>query len=321
MVAPFARRGRHVDLAASDRQERRLVFRPPAGGKATSPSSDQPHETLQLDCLDGGLYRLTRTLKQAEARQATLQAQGRDLGQLLNDVESVPAERHFATGPGFAISRSYTLNRAAGGAVATLTLTHGSAHVDGLTLTLTVLSGRRAGCHITLEPTSTHKLALPEDLLAVLGWNWARLVPTKEGWRSRLRLRGDPAQRTRIGEAALNITAAHLAQTLAEPPARYHERLRSARWSVFFRRGIPAWTGLSLLGAVGLLARFRPEIPQNMLVALYHVPTVIVAASFVLQELARLEIPPLPRRLQTPTWREQPHPLAGVPATADAATP
>ena len=28
LVAPFARRGRHLDLAASDRQQRRLVFQP-----------------------------------------------------------------------------------------------------------------------------------------------------------------------------------------------------------------------------------------------------------------------------------------------------
>jgi hypothetical protein len=37
-------------------------------------------------------------------------------------------------------------------------------------------------------------------------------------------------------------------------------------------------------------------------VALYHAPTLLIALSFMLQELPRFEIPPLPRRLSAQQW-------------------
>jgi hypothetical protein len=40
-------------------------------------------------------------------------------------------------------------------------------------------------------------------------------------------------------------------------------------------------------------------------VALYHVPTALIALSFMLQELPRFEIPPLPRRLRALRWWEE----------------
>jgi len=312
LVEPFARRGRHVDLAASQRHERRLVFKPPI--REINQGQHELHETLQLDCPAGGSYRLTRTLTHPEGVQASLRAQGRELGALLAAVEAVPADRHFVVGPGFTITRSYTLNLATGGSVGALILTQGTVRVDGLALTLNVPAVRRVAAAVTLEPTSSASFALPEDFLAVLGWNWARLVPRKQGWTSKLRLRGSPVQRTRSAEAALDRAAAHLARTLADPPAHYHERLRMARWGVFFRRGIPTFTALALFGTVPLFARFRDALPTPVWLALYHVPTLFVAVSFILQELPRFEIPPFPRRLNASGWRQHP---SAPPASRD----
>lgn len=260
-------------------------------------------ESLQLECPARGFYRLTRALTHPEAGQATLRAHGPEPGALLAAVEAVALDRHFVTGPGFAIARSYGLDASSGADAASLVLTQGTVRVAGLTLTLNVPAVRRVAADITLEPGNGERFALPEDLLAVLGWNWARLVRRGDGWMTKLRLRGSLAQRTLDAEAALARAAGHLAQTLREPPARYHERLKAARWGVFFRRGIPTLTALGLVAAVLLSAPFRDEVPAHVLVALYHVPTLFVALSFVLQELPRFEIPPWPRRSSAPDWR------------------
>jgi hypothetical protein len=83
----------------------------------------------------------------------------------------------------------------------------------------------------TYEPVGVAlgALELPEDLLAVLGWDWARLVRTADGWKSKLRLRGNLSRRSDRAEAALDRPAVHLARTLAEPPARFHDTWRAAR--------------------------------------------------------------------------------------------
>jgi hypothetical protein len=303
LVEPFTRRGRHVDLAASQRQERRLVFKPPSVPADTAVDAGRLQETLQLECLGTGTRRLTRRVTRADGLQATLHAQGPDVGAMLAQVEAVPAVRHFVDGPGFHIARSYALDDGDDGRPATLTLMQGSVHVDGLVLTLAVPAVRNVAGNLTLVPAMPGGLVLPEDLLAVLGWNWTRLVRSREGWTSKLRLRGRAEQRNRRAEAALTQAAAHLARTLAEPPACFHERLRAARWGVFFRRGIPTFTAITLLLTLAALAHLDGDRSPGLWMALYHVPTLLVALSFCLQELPRFEIPPWPRRLTAPAWR------------------
>lgn len=304
IVAPFTRRGRHVDLAASDRERRRLVFtpRPPA---ADTP--DLPRERLELEWLESGSFRLTRTSERRDGLKATLQALGPDPGVLLEAIESVPADRHFTTGPGYAIERSYTVNDPGGGMAASLALAEGTVRVDGVELGLRVPPVRGVAGEITLSPAPGTTLALPEDLLAVLGWNWSRLVRRGSEWTGRLRLHGGATERTHAAEQALERAAVHLARTLGEPPSAYHDRLRAARWGVFFRRGIPTWNALALVALALATARFRDELPVAMWVALYHVPTLFVAASFLLQELPRFEIPPWPRRLRSTSWQIATH--------------
>ena len=193
LVGPFSRRGLHVDLANSARHERKLRFRAEAASTG---------ESLELECLETGSYRLVRTHACAEGLEAEVRSQGRDLDRIIDAVTGVPAERLCVTGPGFVIARSYVARVDKPGALPTITLSRGRVVVAGLTLTMRVAEVRRMAADLAIEPTGPEELALPQDILAVLGWNWARLVPaTRGGWTSKLRLRGDFAARTRAAEA------------------------------------------------------------------------------------------------------------------------
>jgi hypothetical protein len=146
-------------------------------------------------------------------------------------------------------------------------------------------------------------IELPEDMLAVLGWDWARLIPDTDRWASKVRVRGAEPQRSRRSEIKLERAAAHLAQTFAEAPQRFHQRWFAARWGVAFRRAIPLLTGVALMaGAVAVPSLHIPEgSPIRLLI--FNSPTILIALAFCMQELPRLEIPPLPRRLKATAWR------------------
>ena len=314
LVEPFARRGRHVDLAASNRIERRLVF------KSVPPRTDAPalagaRDGLQLELLSTGTSRLTRELARPDGLAARILAMGPTPGDLLAAVEAVPAERFFTSGPAFTIARSYTLEPVRGpdrhGWL--LALTHAAIELEDLRFTLALSPVKGVSADVTLAPTRAGVLDLPEDLLAVLGWDWARLIKTKDGWKSKLRLRGEVGRRTRTAERALEAAALHLTRTLAEAPGRFHERLRAARWGVVFRRAIPLLTFIALLIAVASLARRGTGRVSELWILFFHVPTVLIALSFCLQELPQYEIPPLPRRSLAASWyRSEARPARAV---------
>lgn len=280
IAEPFARAGWRCDLAASRRDERRLVFT----------SADEGAGTLLLQDHGTGRWSLTRTVHSAEAGAATLRADGRDPAALLAQVRAVPPARHFS-GPA---ARDYVATEGAP------RLEQGRVRTGGFVFTLLVPVYRRAAATIHLQAEGGGTVRLPEDLLAVQGWNWARLVPARDGWTSRVRLRA--ADRTARAEALLDQAAAHLVRTFAEPPAAYHARHARARWAVFLRRGIPTFTAIGLVIAVLLSARFDFRPSTTTLMLLYHVPTLIIAGAFLLQELPRFELPPLPRRLGAASW-------------------
>jgi hypothetical protein len=300
LVEPFSRRGRHLDLAASCRLQRRLAFK--AVEHAASPGETPAlHETLQLDCHGPASFKLLRTLTGPAGLQASLQASGPDPGALLAAVEAVTPAQQFVQGDGFCLARCHVLPSTGG-----LLMTRGLAQIGGLRLTLNVPDARGVAAELTLGVMHGDALDLPEDLLAVLGWNWTRLVPERQGWTSKLRLPRDPFYRSRDAQAALDLAAAHLARTLAEPPGRYHDTHLAARRLAVLRRSIPALTGLVLLAVVGTAA--SQSDGHNLgggMMLLYHLPTAVLAGAFCLQELPRFEIPPLPRRSDAPDWRRR----------------
>jgi hypothetical protein len=306
LIEPFSRAGLRVDLAASERAQRRLVFRPAAeaGAQAAVPACT---ETLQLESLGTGTCRLTLTRTAPDGLQATVVGLGSDLAALIAQIATVPASRQFRSGAGWQMSRSYHVSAPAGPAA----LTQGEIRLDGLTLSMTVSLVRGVAAELQLTPAPGVVLGLPQDLLAVIGWNWARLIRSPTGWKSKLRMKGPTAGRTPRAEAALDRVAGHLVRTLAEPPARFHERLLAARWGVVLRRGIPTLNVLVLLAVVLLMPRLDTRFGSGLWMLLYHVPTVLIALSFCLQELPQFEIPPLPRRSRASSWRAAPAASAG----------
>ena len=311
IVEPFTRRSRLIDLAASDRLNRRLLFKPIDHARTAS-GVPALRETLQLDSYRSGNFELTRTLTAPDGQTATLQTSGPQPAALLARIEAVAPEQQFTVGAGYLIARHYTVNAtvsADGHTRVPLVLTRAVAHLTDLTVTLNVPTVRGVSADITLSATPAgdgSALALPDDLLAVIGWDWTRLVRKKGEWESKLRLRGGPARRTQHAEQAASRVAQHLAQTLAEPPARFHERHRRARWWAALRRAIPILTPVSLVVTVLLFPRIDFGEKPGLWLMLYHLPTALIALSFCLQELPEFVIPPRPRRSKAPAWRLHP---------------
>lgn len=301
LVEPFARQGRHVDLAASDRIARRLVFKP-VDREPISHGGQPLRETLQLDSFGTGTCRLTRTLTHPGGMRASLHTLGEQPAELLARLDAVAPQRQFSVADGWAIARDYVIP-ATSASAAQPVLTRGLVQAGGLTMTLAVSEVTGVAADIALLPADG--LALPQDLLAVLGWNWARLIAGRDGWNSKLRLRGNSARRTAVAEQALERAAAHLAETLAEAPGRFHDRHATARRWVVLRRAIPLLTPMCLVATVLLLPRFETGQSPGLWLLLYHVPTLLIALSFCAQELPQFEIPPWPRRSRASGWRLQ----------------
>lgn len=295
LAAPFARSGRHVDLAASDRIARRIAFR----AADAADTIGALREELHLDDLGTGTLRLVRTLVHPSGLRATLEAMGPQPEALLQRIDAIPPPSQFSAGDGFVIARSLVVTDGA------LRLARGVVRLQGIELVMTLSPVRGVAAELQIEETGGERLALPDDLLAVLGWDWTRLVRQPHGWKSRLRLRGGPERRTRHAEAALARAAEHLARTLAEPPARFHERHLRARLGAMCRRGIPLATPAAL--AITVLAMPRVDIEGNPLWRLlYHLPTVLIAGAFLLQELPAFEIPRWPRPRRSASWSISP---------------
>ena len=296
LVEPFTRRGRHVDLGASNRLERRLVFKP-IDVVGDTAGCGGLRETLTLENPYDHYFRLTRRWQHDSGLQASLTAEGADAGALLQRIETVAPQRLFSSGPGFVTASSFSL-------ADKMVLTEAVAQVMGYTLSLRVAC-TSGPADVELMAPDGGDVALPEDLLAVIGWDWAPLLVQRNLWASRLRLPRREPRRSASAEQGLQRTAQHLVSVLSQAPSAFHERHRKARWGAAFRRGIPSLAAIALLVGVGsfaLLSRHEPGNVSPMLMIMFHVPTVLLALAFSLQESARFEIPPWPRRLKASAW-------------------
>ncbi len=297
LAAPFTRSGRHVDLAQSARRERRLRFQA-VQHAPTTPGNPALREVLQLECFDDDLFRLTRLLSHPSGAQARLHVDGADPAALLARIEAVPPQLQFRHAAGVPIALEQRLEGSSG----TPQLTQAVAQVQGLRVLLTLPQARGLPADLDLEIQGSPPIELPEDLLAVIGWDWARLVRRPGRWASKLRLgRREPARSERA-LAQLERTVAHLVQTFAEPPASFHARHRSARLGVVLRRAIPLLTAAGLVVAAFIVPRFIGEQALFTQLLVLSAPPVLLAVGFSLQPLARFEIPPWPRPLEVAAW-------------------
>jgi hypothetical protein len=301
LVEPFTRRGRHVDLAASDRLARTLRFRPVLHA-AQSTALPALTEILQLDHPAQGKFRLTRLLAPATGPAASLVAEGPDVGTLLANLESIAPAQQLRTRDGFVIATSHRLEVGTGAAAPRLLLTRGVAWIDDLVLTLKMPSVRGMPGDLELATTGA-AIDFPEDLLAVLGWRWTRLIRGEDVWRGSVRLRGNGAARGRDAEGKLETAAAHLARTLAEPPARFHQRRVLARWGVFARRAIPLLAVIALIAGGIAIPSLNLSQESVIRMLIFNSPPLLMILVFGMREVPRIEIPPLPRASSAPAWR------------------
>jgi hypothetical protein len=294
LVEPFARRGRHVDLAASNRVERRLVFKP-------TPHGDGLHETLTLEQPDDRFFRLTRQLRRDDGSglQASLMAEGADAGMLLQRIDAVAAQRQFRAGDGLDTALSFRLD----GGSAALILTETTTRLGDYTLACRVPRTRTMAAELELSAPADSAVALPEDLLAVIGWDWSPLRRGKPGvWTGKVRLRGKEPRRSSSAERKLERTLRHLVATLSRPPADFHALHAGARWVAALRRGIPLLTVAGMIGGVMMLPRAVVDEFSPLRLMMFNLPTLLLAVAFSMQELPRFEIPPWPRPLKPSDW-------------------
>jgi hypothetical protein len=307
LVAPFARLGRHVDLPASDRLQRRVAFK----AIEHPESADFPwlRDTLMLQDLGSGTYRLTRLLAPAGGPDARLTAEGPDPGDLLARINDLPAQHQFLTANGFLIALSFQLKP---GSAATR-LTSAVAQVAGVTLKLDA-SIPRGPAAVTVTRSPTDELMLPQDALAVLGGHWSRLRTAGDGWACELQLPRHEPRRSRRVAVAIESAAAHLAELLEEPPHRFHDRWFVARWRVFFRRLVPLAACVGLILCAAAVPKLHLAEGSGLRMLILNSPPILMILFFCLREIPIVEIPPVPRRSAAVSWRERP----AAPAAASA---
>ena len=293
LAAPFVGAGRRVDLVASDRAARQLAFAPFA--------LDDLVERLALGDDDEG-WRLTRTLTDAAGLCARLIARGDDPALLCERALAVPAQTQFSRGAGWAIAWSHVLTGTGP------RLQSAELRLEGLTVEMSVSSVDRVAAEISLQAPGGDMAELPADLLAVLGLRWARLDRKGSGWRSSLALRGRGAARGAEAQAQLLAAAAHLALTLAEPPARFHDSRVAQRWAVTLRRAVPLLVCVGVIAAALAVPALQLQQDSVFRMLIFNAPPLLLGLFVVLREMPRVEVPPLPRRPTAARWRSTPLP-------------
>jgi hypothetical protein len=309
-VGPFVRRGRHVDLGASDRAGRRIAFRALEAGEPAL------RDTLSLENPAAGVWRLTRVLTPSDGPEASLVAEGAEPAALLAAITAVAPARQFLRGEGFVVALCHRLGPGAGGTSdevsgeaieARLILVRAEARIGDATLSMQV--PRVGGIPADLELGTSDGaggLDVPADLLAVLGLDWTRLDRTGGHWRGTVQLRSHEPARSRDAQAKLARTVSHLATTLAEPPHRFHERFAAARWGVTLRRSVPLLVSLALIAGAAAFPQLGVARDSALWMLIFNAPPLLMVLFFCMREMPRIEIPPLPRASKSPTWRGRP---------------
>jgi hypothetical protein len=310
LTEPFTRRGHHVDLVASDRSNRRLVFKPVEHNDDVDAPANV-REVLRLENPRPGFYGLSRVVTLSSGLEATLLTEGEQPGELLARLETVPWQDQFRAVAEAMVAHSYRLlpsvNVGPDGAPSiVMELTRGEAEVAGFNVILHAVTVKGYPADLDLIPKIDCP-NLPDDLLAVLGWAWGPLSKKSDiGWRCQLRVRGNEPHRSRQMQGRLERTVAHLARTLAKSPQVFHDTQIRARWGVTFRRAIPLLLVVALIAAACALCFV--EIPQDSIVNLLiqSAPPLLLCAVFGMRDTPKLEFPPIPRRSKETSWQTMP---------------
>lgn len=322
LAAPFTRAGRQVDLAASARLARRLAFRP-VQHAAVDGSHPALTEILQLDASDPWRLQLCRVLTAPDGLDATLDADGPDAAALLARLAAVPLQRQWRLGACWQMALSHRVTGSPQAPADGLQLNRAAVQLPGFRLRWTAppVHSRLGDLRLAAAggPDSLPQ-GLPEDLLAVLGYAWTRLLRQDGAWAAYLRQSGTGLAAYAQAEQRLVQTAEHLARTLAAPPALFHARHRWARWRVTLRRAMPAAICLGLVAAAVALPQISLA-PESAMGMVLNLPPLLLIGFFCLREVPRIEIPPLPRPLRQAAWQQPANePAAATTASATTTT-
>jgi hypothetical protein len=301
LIGPFTRRGRHVDLAATDRLQRRVAFK--SIDHAQSSDALALRESLALADMGLGLYRLTRLLTPEVGPEARLEADGTEPAELLARIEAVPPRRQFRVQEGVVIASSFRLEPRVGPDAFRMALTSGKAQFAGLDFEVDATRVKRGPAAVALTRVPGDDLRLPQDALAVLGGRWTRLRDSGQGWAGELRLPGKEPRRTRQAQASIEMAALHLARMLAEPPRRFHERWMAARWRVFCRRLVPLAVCIGLILCAAATPKLHLSESSGLRMLILNSPPILMMIFFCMHEIPVVEIPPLPRPTEAVSWR------------------
>ncbi|RKT43727.1 hypothetical protein [Thiocapsa rosea] len=306
LAEPFTRRGRHVDLAGSDRLARRIRFKPTAyPGTRGDPGGLT--ETLVLENPGRQHFRLTRTLTDAAGRVATLRSDGPDPKALIERVDAVDPRRQFPRLGGVRVACSYRIEVDPGtdggsNEAVRLVFLRALTDVDGIGIELDAQVGHGMPAEIRLVSTPQRAIRPSEDLLAVLGWAWRSLRPFDRGWRAHLRIPATEPARTPDVEAKLARTLEHLVTTLGASPADFHRTWLRQRWFALARRtlGLMTIAGLLAIGP-GILLFGAPEGSPLRLLS-FVMPSLLILVLIARHEAPSLKVTPLPRPLPADAW-------------------
>jgi hypothetical protein len=265
-----------------------------------------------------------RTLAAPDGLVSTLTVSGGEPGALLAAADAVDARRQFDAGERWTLAVEQRLELGKGAidpsgaaaVAAALVPVRGTVRTDGVELTMKIPTVSGISADIAIAVAEDDPIELPDDLLAVLGRAWGRLDRSGRGWTSHVGLSGGGAARLRDAEAKLRTLAAHVARTLSEPPARYHERLRAARWRTAARRSVPLLAAIALIAAAAALPSLGISRDSAMWMLIFNAPPLLLVAFFCLREMPRIELPRMPRAPAAPSWR--PAPQDGAPVRPSA---
>jgi len=288
LIEPFARRGYRLDMAGSDRLQRRLRFVSAAGVNA----SQAPRESLLLESSGEGEFRLTRSAQIGGAPPALLQCEGDEVALLLQSVQAVDAWRQIVHGDGYLVVWHLHL-RPAGRSV----VSGAVAQLPGVTMTMDTPHKVTGRAKVDIR-SHAGRLNLPDDLFAVLGRHWSLLQRDGTVWRFTMRARAGNA------EQRFDRAVRHMQQALAQSPQRFHQQHWLARWGVSARRSMlmAAWASLLLLVAAAQPLWLARDSAWPLLLA--AVPSALLWGCYQFAERPRLSWPRRPRAPDATQWLE-----------------